>query len=233
MSRTTRIKICGLCRPEDVEYAVQLGVEYLGFVFAPGSPRRLDPERARDLLSGIDTRGALRVGVFCDQPAVEVNAIVQQCGLDLVQLHGHEPRDFPGALVVPVLRALHVPAAGIPEARAAGAARLERAPQSAIGRGVALAPNVLAVLLDAVDESGRSGGLGRRMAPAALAAALASLPPAARVFLSGGLDPGNVAAIAARWAPFAVDVSSGVETAPGIKDHDRMRRFVAALEDAA
>lgn len=235
MSVATCIKFCGLRRTEDVAKAVELRAAFLGFVFVPRSPREVDVARVRAVLDAVDTAGARRVGVFRDQPAVDVNAVVRACGLDLVQLHGHEPRDYASAIEVPVLRVVRVASAspGAPRVTRPGTgARLAPEASNPIGNRVPQAPNVEAVLLDAQDGAGRSGGLGLQIAPWALQAALEALPEGTRVFLSGGLTPENVAALASRYAPFAVDVSSGVESAPGVKDHAKMERFVAALGGA-
>jgi phosphoribosylanthranilate isomerase len=219
-----RVKMCGFVRPEDVREAVRLGVEYLGFVFAPGSPRTLAPERAEELFRKADTGDAVRVGVFRDQPAALVNEFVRRFRLDLVQLHGDEPRDFPATIRVPVLRAVRV--------RALAAAEIE--PQdTALAEPDPLAPNVIAVLLDAADATGRSGGLGLVPDPEALAAARRALPDDARIFLSGGLTAENVAVRVREFRPWAVDVSSGIERTPGAKDRGRMAAFVAALEGSA
>jgi len=212
---TTRIKFCGLRRPEDVATAVELEADYLGFVFAPSSPRALEPQAAEALLAEIPTGPAQRVGVFQDQPLRFINEVVRRCRLDLVQLHGHEPRDLPGAIVVPVLRAMRVPTASVP------------VPPPT--RGVELAPNVFGVLIDAMASDGRSGGTGRIPDAGALEAAYAGLPAGTRVFLAGGLRPDTVAARIRNLAPFAVDVSSGIESAPGVKDRRRMAAFVAAV----
>ena len=174
------------------------------------------------LLGDVETPEALRVGVFRDQEALFVNEVVRRCRLDLVQLHGHEPRDYPSAIHVPVLRVLRVRALAVPGNAPAGLA----AP-------LHLAPNVAGVLLDAVDAAGRSGGLGLAPDPAALDALRRSLPEEAKIFLSGGLTPENVAARARDVRPWAVDVSSGIESKPGVKDAKRMAAFVAALEESA
>ena len=243
------VKFCGLRRREDVAAAVRLGVDYLGFVFVPGGPRSLEPERAADLLQAIDTGAARRVGVFRDQPARFVNEIVARCRLDLVQLHGVEPRDYPAALDVPVLRVVRAPAVAEDEAGAAtvgaataGAATAGAATAGAtratvpsalravrLGQQVPLAPNVFAVLVDAEDGSGRSGGLGLGITPASLERVLENLPRAARVFVAGGLSAHNVGTVVQRFHPYGVDVASGVESAPGIKDPRRMAAFMAAL----
>lgn len=207
MSERVRIKICGLTRPADVLEAVRLGADFLGFVFAPASPRCLEVGTAAAWLPGLDTGPAKRVGVFQDQAASRVNEVVHRLRLDLVQLHGHEPRDFPRALDVPAI-----------VVRRGGN-----------GSAVPLPPNVFAALLDAEAGSGRSGGLGLRLEDAVLRRLLASLPASARVFLAGGFTAENVGAVVAAHHPFGVDVSSGVERAPGLKDPVRLRNFFAAL----
>lgn len=218
-----RLKMCGLVRPDDVAEAVRLGAEYLGFVFAEGGPRTVSPEHVEVLLQRVETRDALRVGVFRDQPTTWINAVARRCRLDLVQLHGNEPRDVPSGIRVPVLRVVRV-AVGRPLRESEG----EHAP-----RVEPLPPNVHAVLLDAADAAGRSGGLGLAPDLAALVAACHALPHDARIFVSGGLTPANVAERVRALRPWAVDVSSGVESAPGVKDPERMAAFVAALEQIA
>jgi len=187
-------------------------------VFAASSPRALEPQAAEALLAEVDTGGAQRIGVFQDQPARFVNEVVRRCRLDLVQLHGHEPRDMPGAIVVPAIRAVRVPA--------------ESPLHSSPPRGIELAPNVFGVLFDAVASDGTSGGTGLTPGADALAAAIAHLPAGTRVFLAGGLRSDSVAACVRCYAPFAVDVSSGIESAPGVKDRHRMAAFVAAVRSA-
>ena len=233
MSDQVRVKLCGLRRPEDVNAAVDAGADYLGFVLALGSPRTLTSEELAALRDGTRTGTARTVGVFRDQPAAWINAVVRSCGLDFVQLHGHEPRDFPAALDVPVLRVLRVKSAirveaRAPAARLAGATDLPADPWAR----VPLAPNVFAALVDVEDAVGRSGGLGLAADPSALAALFATLTLETRVFLSGGLAPGTVAEAVRRYRPFAVDVSSGIESAPGVKDTARLAAFVAAAKGA-
>jgi phosphoribosylanthranilate isomerase len=230
--RCVAIKFCGMTRRADLEAALRLGVQYVGLIFAPGGARALTPEQGAQLLAGLDRHGTIVVGVFRDQPARFVNEVVARCGLGLVQLHGREPRDFPAALRVPVLRSVRVAAAGARGGSVAANPSRATSPAAAIrvGEAVPLAPNVFAALLDPEDAQGASGGLGIAAEPAAIAAALARLSPGTRFFLSGGLTPDNVAGAARLWKPFAVDVASGIEQVPGIKDPRRMAAFVAALE---
>jgi phosphoribosylanthranilate isomerase len=200
-----RIKFCGLRSPADVAAAVRLGADYLGFVFVAASPRCVDVEAAVSWLADY-------VGVFSDRPARWVNDVARRLRLDLVQLHGHEVRDYPRALDVPAILVRRAVPAGAPPPVA-----------------VPPPPNVYALLIDAADAAGRSGGLGLRATAAAVRRQLDAVPPGVRVFLAGGLTPENVAAAVEAHRPYAVDVSSGIERAPGDKDPERMRAFAAAL----
>lgn len=216
MPEALRVKFCGFSRPEDVEEALRLGVDYVGFVFVPRSPRFLDVEQALQWLPGLDTGPACRVGVFRDEPARRVNEIARRLRLDVVQLHGHEPRDYPRSLDFPVF-VVRRAALRAPVGRWAAPAREFPA------------PNVRAVIVDVEDPEGRSGGLGVQAPDESLRRTLDGLSRGIPVFLSGGLTPGNVAERVARYAPFGVDVSSGIEGAPGRKDPTRMREFMQAL----
>jgi phosphoribosylanthranilate isomerase len=246
MTATVRVKVCGLVRDDDVREAVRAGADYLGFILATESPRTLTPDHVAALRARVETGGARTVGVFRDQPATWINDVIRICGLDYAQLHGHEPRDFAAALAVPVIRVVRVPAGDAAAAQAATATSSGAAggmgPTShsaaaapaheARDAGLPLAPNVFAALVDTEDTSGRSGGLGRRADPAAVAACIAALPAGTRVFVSGGLTPENVADAVRLHRPFAVDVSSGVESAPGAKDPSRLVAFVTAAKGA-
>jgi phosphoribosylanthranilate isomerase len=132
---------------------------------------------------------------------------VRRLGLDLVQLHGREPLDYMRLLGLPVLQVVCVPAGPV-------------APE------YVSTPNVFGVLFDAVDASGRSGGLGLQVDAATLSRAIATAET--RVFIAGGLTPANVAGIVQRFRPWGVDVSSGIESQPGIKDHTQMVAFLNA-----
>ena len=247
MTSPVQVKICGLRRIEDAYAAVQAGADYLGFILALGSPRTITPEELAALRRGIDLGATRIVGVVRDQPAAWINDAVRSCGLDYVQLHGHEPRDFAAALAVPVLRVVRLRgatgAARVEVARPAARLDAEGAMRGALAPA-GLPPNVFAVLFDAETAAGQSGGLGLRPDAGALAAARAALPDATRVFLSGGLTPENVALAVRTIRPFAVDVSSGVEHSPGkevssglehspgIKDAARIAAFVAAAKGA-
>jgi phosphoribosylanthranilate isomerase len=205
------IKFCGMTREEDVDAAVALGARYVGVIFA-GGPRSITVERARKLLRRVPS-GVGRVGVF--GPVVETAGYTaQELDLEVVQLHGD-----PDAAAVALVRkafggaiwaALRVPGDAIP----AHAADLFRAAD--------------AVVLDAFSPSGL-GGTGTALPWADLARAVAAIRHPGRLVLAGGLRPETVSTAVRALHPDVVDVSSGVESAPGIKDHAKLRAFRDAV----
>lgn len=208
----TRVKICGLTRARDAALAVELGAWALGVIFAPESKRRVTPDQAAAVLAAAPA-GIERIGVFVNEDPGEIIAAVRACSLTGVQLHGEEsPADcerIRSACGVAVIKALRV----------AGEADVERVVQF----------DTDYILLDTYDP-GRRGGTGQAF-DWNLALALPDLTRSARLILSGGLDPGNVHRAVAQVAPFAVDVSSGVESAPGIKDREKMIQLFTALKE--
>ena len=203
----TRIKICGITRPDDARAAVDLGADALGFVCWPGSPRFIAPDRAAAIVRLLPAFVAA-VGVFVDQPLEQIAGVAEAAGLDVIQLHGDEPLDACARAPRRCIRAVGV-AAGFD----AGS--------------LAAWPTSILPLLDASDAS-RRGGTGRTV-DWSLAADASRLR---RIVLAGGLGPDNVGEAIRAVRPFAVDVSSGVELEPGIKDHARLRAFVAGVRAA-
>jgi phosphoribosylanthranilate isomerase len=199
MSRI-RVKICGITRREDAELAVELGADALGFIFWPGSPRRIDPARAAAIGKGLPATVA-RVGVFVDAPPEEVREIAQQAALDALQLHGSEDvarYRMPGVTLIKSFDLAHGGDAG---------------------RAIAL-PRDVTPLIDAHDQV-KHGGTGRT-ANWERAAGVARARP---ILLAGGLNAETVSAAIALVHPWGVDVSSGVESSAGVKNGDRMRAF--------
>jgi phosphoribosylanthranilate isomerase len=196
------VKICGITRPQDAERAVVLGATAIGFIFWPSSPRRVGLEAARSI-GRLVPGSVLKVGVFVDAPAAELARTVGEAGLDAVQLHGSESPDLVRGLEARVIKAV---ALGSPDAEA----------QIAQWTGTTL-------LLDAHDPV-RHGGTGR-VVDWDRAARLARLH---EVILAGGLNPENVVEAVRRVRPAGIDVSSGVEQTPGVKDLVKL----AALFDA-
>ncbi len=195
------VKVCGITRAEDADVAVRCGAGALGFVFWPGSPRFIDPDRARAIISGIPAF-VTTVGVFVNQSAAEVNRIADRSGLGAVQLHGDESPSLAATLARPVIKAL---------------GRVDPT-------DVDIWPARVTLLLDAYDPV-RRGGTGQ-MADWASAAAVARRR---RVMLAGGLTADNVRDAVAQVAPFGLDVSSGVESRPGIKDPVKLEALFEAL----
>jgi phosphoribosylanthranilate isomerase len=194
------VKVCGLRDPESVAAAVEAGADAVGFVFAPGSPRVVDTTLARSLVAGAS--GLLTVGVFRNQPVDEVIRLADEAGVDAVQLHGWESAADHEA----------VRAAGWPTIRAMAAR------DYTVEIDAAAHPSDY-LLLDAP-----APGAGELFDGAHLAAR----PPSRPWVLAGGLGAGNVAERIRELRPWGVDVSSGVETAPGRKSPELIARFVAA-----
>ncbi len=206
----TRIKFCGMTRREDVIAAADVGAGAVGFIFWPSSPRAVTPEQAQALVRIVPPFLAT-VGVFVDQPAADVQRIAEFVGLSTVQLHGRETPDYAAGFEG---QGRHViKAIGEQDEDLAGAA--------------ARWPEKIVLLVDGIDPQ-RRGGTGTR----ADWSAAAALARARRVILAGGLRPDNVGEAVAQVQPYAVDVSSGVESKPGIKDHARMRAFADAVRSA-
>lgn len=202
------VKICGVTRPGDVESAVAAGADAVGFVLYERSPRFVPLERLRELTALVPP-GVLRVGVVVNAPLQRVLRAAAAGGLDVIQFHGDES----DALL-----------AGFAAARVWRAVRLES------GANVEAAARCPAerLVVDAGDGALR-GGTGK-VCDWSLAAELARRRP---VLLAGGLTPANVAGAVRQVRPWGVDVSSGVEAAPGVKDSDLVREFVAAARAAA
>ena len=201
------VKICGITRLEDAEAAIELGAGAIGFVFWPKSPRYLDPERARTIVAALPPFIAT-VGVFVDQTARLVNGVAARVGLSTVQLHGDEPIEMLGEIERPVVKAMALRASMTAEEADAWPSRVR-------------------LLIDAHDPDQR-GGTGRTVDWKRAAAVAARRP----VLLAGGLNAANVADAIRTVKPFGIDVSSGVESSPGIKDHARLRALFDAVAAA-
>ena len=203
----TIIKICGLTREEDVRALEGPGIDFAGFIFVPGTPRFLDPVRAAKL-TGLVPRGVRRVGVFLDERPETVRRIADACGLDLLQFHGSESPGYCEQFGLPYFKTVRV----------LGPIEIDRLR--------AYRPE--AFLLDTFTTR-QAGGTGRTFDwSLAREAAEAGL----KFILAGGLNPGNVAQAIGEARPWGVDVSSGVESAPGIKDPQKLKSFVVGARHA-
>ena len=212
MSRAPRIKICGITSPEDGEHAVEAGAWAIGMVFWPRSPRAVTLGGAAEIAAPLRRRAEL-VGVFVNATLDEVVGTAEAVGLTWVQLHGDEGPSFCEAVAR---------RAGVKVAKAA------RIRARADVQAIDAFRNVDAHLLDAY-RAGEPGGTGETFDWALAAERRSSVP----LVLAGGLTAENVAAGIAATAPWAVDVSSGVEAAPGVKDPERVEAFVAAVRATA
>jgi phosphoribosylanthranilate isomerase len=202
------VKICGITNEEDALLAVALGADALGFVFAPGSPRMVTPDEAKSIVKRLPYDEVLTVGVFRDERPQRVTEVVNKVGLKAAQLHGREPHDE----VVYVRQRVQY----VIQAFTAGDPALEMAAQGPAD----------VVLIDAPTP-----GSGRTFDWVQVQGALEG----ARLLLAGGLTPENVADAIFYVQPWGVDVSTGVETAPGSgrKDPRKLRRFIKAARLAS
>jgi phosphoribosylanthranilate isomerase len=199
------VKICGLTRLADALEAARLGADALGFNFWPSSKRYCEPARARAIIERLPPF-VTPVGVFVNASLAEVRRVSRVSGITRVQLHGDETADFSARVELPVIKAVRVE----------GARSL---------RGLSRFPAV-ALLLDSA--SAGFGGSGKAFDWGLVRSGALKKP----VLLAGGLTPANVAQAVRRVEPYAVDVASGVESSPGVKDWKQMARFIAAAREA-
>ncbi len=205
MTARTRIKLCGLKDPEVAAAAVAAGVDGVGFIFAAQSPRAVEPEVAREIISTLPPF-VDAVGVFVNEDQSVVREIIEYCGLTMVQLHGSESVDYCRNIPARVIKtfAVHNGSDGgefEPYAGVAGA-----------------------FLLDTYHEK-MAGGSGKVFDWSLIDKFNIPGP----LILAGGLTPDNVAEAIKRVRPFAVDVNSGVESEPGVKDIELVRAFTAEV----
>ena len=203
----TRIKICGITRVEDALVAARLGAHAIGMVFYAGSPRAVTPEQARIIIDALPPF-VVPVGLFVNADAQTVRETVAVAPVQLLQFHGDETAEYCGGFALPYLRAVRV---------RAGTDLLQYAREFRVAKGL---------LLDAWVEGAR-GGTGAVFDWSLIPG---DLP--APVILSGGLNPDNVEQAVRRVRPWAVDVSSGVESAKGIKDVRKMEAFMTGVRNA-
>jgi len=199
------VKVCGITRAEDARLAAGLGAAALGFIFYPPSLRYIAPDQARAVADAVG--GHIRkVGVFVNLPLEEVNTIVDEAGLDLVQLSGNEPPEYCRDIAVPVIKTFHV--------------------ETSFDPAVTHSYDLNAILLD-TRQAGSYGGTGRAFEWSLVNRDAFNSP----LILSGGLTPENVLDGIEIVRPDAVDVNSGVEASPGVKDRAKLERLFDTLEN--
>ncbi|HEU4881951.1 MAG TPA: phosphoribosylanthranilate isomerase [Longimicrobium sp.] len=210
----TEVKVCGLMRHEDAAVAAEAGARWLGVILAPGFKRSVTADDARIILGSFQAR---RVGVFVDEDELILRSVAEKAGVDVLQLHGDESPDFAARLreagweVWKAVRARDADDFSAAAARYAGA--------------------VDALLVDGYSPVSH-GGVGASFDWEAVAERLGELPADLKLIAAGGLRPDNVAEAVRILRPHAVDVSSGVESAPGRKDPQAVRDFVRAVHSS-
>ncbi|MFZ5456562.1 MAG: phosphoribosylanthranilate isomerase [Pseudomonadota bacterium] len=202
--RRTRIKVCGFTREADLDGALALGVDAVGFVLYPPSPRAVTVARAVELARRVPPF-VTRVGLFVNEDAAAVERAAREAALDLLQFHGDESTEYCERFGLPYIKAVRV------------------RPETDLLECADRFRGARALLLDAWSEAW--GGSGKRFD-------WSLIPPSLPMplILSGGLDPDNVAEAVRNIRPAAVDVSSGVESAKGIKDVARVAAFISGVE---
>lgn len=204
----TRIKICGITRTEDAHAAASAGVDALGFMFFKESKRYISPESAGPIVRSLPPL-VEPVAVFVNESAEEIRRICAECNIRTIQLHGEESPEFCRSLsTLRIIKAFRIrerlDLAGLPEFRTS------------------------AWLLDSFSAAQR-GGTGEKFDWELASSAMVHHVP---VFLAGGLNAANISAAIRQVRPYAVDLSSGVEVSPGIKDHAKIRELVRAAREA-
>lgn len=202
----TLLKICGLTREEDAVHCAENGADFLGFIFVPESQRFIDPERAASIVTRVraGSRVPRIVGVFRDASAEYVREIAHAVHLDLVQCHGNETDEDLKLIGIPSIQVFRV-SDSLPDTGGETSAEW--------------------LLFDTYDPH-QAGGTGRRFDWSLFA----SYPRDKQFFLSGGITPDNVAEAISVVRPDAIDVASGVESAAGIKDHEKLNQLFARVK---
>ena len=203
--RRTRVKICGLTRPEDALSAVRLGADAIGLVFYPPSPRNVPVETARRIVTALPPFATV-VGLFVDETPARIRGVLERVRIDLIQFHGDETPADCTTFGRPYIKALRMQ------------------PKLDLSRAMAKYEGASGFLLDAWHAETK-GGTGRSfdwtLIPRGYAGSL---------ILAGGLHAGNVAEALRTVRPYALDVSSGVEAANGIKDLNKMAAFLREVQ---
>lgn len=210
MDNYTRVKICGLTTLEDARFASGALADYLGFIFFDESPRYIEPAKAGAIINWLE--GAKKVGVFVNQALDDVNTIAMQTGIDYVQLHGNESPEYCKLIDKPVIKVFRVNDESDPEDLNYKLSEYE---------------NVAEFFLFDTKAGNQWGGTGKIFDWAVLSAIKSDKP----YFLSGGLTPYNVTDAVKSVNPYAIDLSSGVESSPGIKDFDKLELLFDAMRD--
>jgi phosphoribosylanthranilate isomerase len=204
MTEIPLIKICGMTRPRDAVLAAELGASFIGMIFYPGSKRRIDIDSAKKITAGLRGSKVKKVAVFVDPSMEDILKVRDEVDIDLIQLHGDESPEFCSSLPLPVIKSFCV-----------GTAIDEKSLETYKER-------IGYFLFDTRDQV-QKGGTGR-IFDWSLLEPWRQTHPDRKVFLAGGLSPENICRAAASH-PFGLDVNSGVESVPGLKDRELMKRL--------
>jgi phosphoribosylanthranilate isomerase len=206
----TKVKICGLTTLEDARFASGALADFLGFIFYPDSARYIVPAKAGAIINWLE--GPDKVGVFVNQPLDDVNNIARTTGIDLVQLHGNESPEYCGLVEKPVIKVFH-----ITENKTADELKGEIEPYM----------DAAEYFLFDTKTDGIWGGTGKTFDWNILSCIKEDKP----FFLSGGLNSENVGDAINTVQPTAVDLSSGLEESPGLKDFDKVEKFFDVMRN--
>ncbi|MFH5831873.1 phosphoribosylanthranilate isomerase [Halalkalibaculum sp. DA3122] len=209
-SQRTKVKICGLTNLQDARFTSGALAHYMGFVFYEESPRYIEPGEAGAIINWIE--GPECVGVFVNQPLDDVNMIATQTGIDLVQLHGNESPEYCGLIEKSVVKAIHVSSSDSAKS---------------IHRKVEPYRSQVDYLLFDTKVDGLWGGTGQTFDWNIIRDVADGIP----FFLSGGLDVQNVRRACKVADPYAVDLSSSLESKPGKKEYDKIEAFMDEMRD--
>lgn len=206
----TKVKICGITSLEDARFVSGALAHYMGFVFYEDSPRAISPAKAGAIINWL--HGLECVGVFVNQPLDDVNMIARQTGIDFVQLHGDENPAYCSLVEKPIIKAIHVE---------------EGDTASDLNNRIEPFRDHVAYLLFDTKVDGQWGGTGQSFDWSMLDDVAQGVP----YFLAGGLTPDNIRQACKQVHPYAVDVSSGLESEPGVKDFDKVDMFMKEMRD--
>lgn len=206
----TKVKICGITNLEDARFASGAMADYLGFIFYPESPRYIEPAKAGAINNWIE--GPTKVGVFVNQPLDDVNKIVKETGIDMVQLHGSESSEYCSLIDVPVIKAIHI---------------AEDSEPNEFEKLISTYTTHVDFLLFDTKISGQWGGTGQVFDWNILESISKETP----FFLSGGLNASNIKKSIEIVQPDVVDLSSGLEESPGLKDFDKIEQFFEIMNE--